>query len=297
MNDEREPKELGLERSRNFCFAASGSVLLDKAALERLVDSFVGRCDSLDIALAGCAHALERPAQGGFARVVVDLAPKALAMRFLCGLGNCHGEIVLYICMIGKLTGRFGGASGDGTIIVEVGGVGYCVRAPALFAASLSGSAQEITLFIHTAVREDAIDLYGFAAEGDLAFFRELLNVSGIGPKSALGILNIAEPDALKRSIAQGDSSVLTKVFGIGKKSAERIVVELRDKLADAAALRGEAVGAGRGGEVIEALMALGYSAAEARGAVQETSDAAPAQADVRERLALALKHLGSTKK
>ncbi len=123
--------------------------------------------------------------------------------------------------MIGKLTGRYGGTAGDGTLIVEVGGVGYCVRVPALLITSMGASAGDISLFIHTAVREDAIDLYGFATGDDLAFFRQLTSVSGIGPKSALGILNVAEASTLKRSIAQGDSTILTKVFGIGKKSAE----------------------------------------------------------------------------
>lgn len=196
--------------------------------------------------------------------------------------------------MIGKLTGRFGGMAGDGTVIIEVSGVGYAVRVPASLLAEMQGGAADISLHIHTAVREDAIDLYGFASGDDLAFFRQLTSVSGIGPKSALGILNIAEADTLKRSIARGDSSMLTKVFGIGKKSAERIVVELRDALADQAAARGEAVGAGEGSEVVEALIALGYSATEARRAAKETAKEAPEGASVRERLSAALKYLGS---
>jgi Holliday junction DNA helicase RuvA len=100
-------------------------------------------------------------------------------------------------------------------------------------------------------VREDAIDLYGFSNQDDLAFFKQLIGVSGIGPKSALGIMNVADSKTLKRSIAQGDNSMLTKVFGIGKKSAERIVVELRDKLAEEHSKRGESLGGGDG-EVME---------------------------------------------
>ncbi|HVU79977.1 MAG TPA: Holliday junction branch migration protein RuvA [Candidatus Paceibacterota bacterium] len=195
--------------------------------------------------------------------------------------------------MIGKLTGRYGGASGDGTHIVEVNGVGYCVRVPTLMASSLGSAPDAISLFIHTAVRDDAIDLYGFSSEGDLSFFRQLLGVSGIGPKSALAVLSVAEVPALKRAIAQGDSAMLTKVFGIGKKSAERIVVELRDKLMEESTARGEAVGAGEDGEVVEALLSLGYSAAESRKAAKESAPAA-AQGGVRERLAAALKYLGS---
>jgi Holliday junction DNA helicase RuvA len=142
-------------------------------------------------------------------------------------------------------------------------------------------------------VRDDAIDLYGFSSESDLAFFRQLLGVSGIGPKSALAVLSVAEVPALKRAIAQGDSAMLTKVFGIGKKSAERIVVELRDKLVEESTARGESVGTGGDGEVVEALLSLGYSAAESRKAVKESASHAP-ESGVRERLAAALKYLGS---
>ncbi len=194
--------------------------------------------------------------------------------------------------MIGKLEGVFGGTHPDGTVILMVGGIGYAVYVPAgvLISMQTSGNA---SLFIHTAVREDAIDLYGFLAHDDLAFFKQLLGVSGIGPKSALGILNIADTKTLKRSIATGDNSMLTKVFGIGKKSAERIVVELRDKLAEEHSARGEALGAGGDGEVMEALMALGYSASESRKAMKEIQDVEGS----RERIAAALKYLGSTQR
>ncbi|HVZ76045.1 MAG TPA: Holliday junction branch migration protein RuvA [Candidatus Paceibacterota bacterium] len=193
--------------------------------------------------------------------------------------------------MIGKLTGKFGGTSQDGTALIEVAGVGYAVRLPAGVLAAIRAASGDISLYIHTAVREDAIDLYGFAEARDLEFFRLLVGVSGIGPKSALGILNLADVPTLKRGVARGDSSMLTKVFGIGKKSAERIVVELRDKLADEPAAPGE--NAGTEGEVIEALMALGYSAGESRKAVKEIMKES-GDAGVRERLALALKYLGS---
>ncbi len=196
--------------------------------------------------------------------------------------------------MIGKLTGTFGGTTGDGLCIIEVGGVGYAVRVPLSVLATLRGAAKEVSLYIHTAVKEDAIDLYGFAAQDDIVFFKQLTSVSGIGPKSALNILNVADAATLKRSIAGGDTSMLTKVFGIGKKSAERIVVELRDKLAEQASMRGEAVGAGEDGEVIEALMALGYSAQESRKAIKEIASAAKG---VHERLSAALKYLGSQRK
>lgn len=193
--------------------------------------------------------------------------------------------------MIGKLEGTFGGTHPEGTVILMVGGVGYAVYVPMGTLLSMQSNPQT-TLFIHTSVREDALDLYGFLVHDDLTFFKQLIGVSGIGPKSALGILNIADTQTLKRSIAAGDNSMLTKVFGIGKKSAERIVVELRDKFAEESSKRGESVGVGGDGEVIEALMALGYSATEARRAVKEIGTIE----GTKKRIAAALQYLGSGK-
>lgn len=190
--------------------------------------------------------------------------------------------------MIGKLEGVFSGVHPDGSAILMVLGVGYTVYVPAGVLVLIQAT-PKCALFIHTAVRDDAIDLYGFLAHEDLTFFKQLIGVTGIGPKSALGILNVAETKTLKRSIATGDNSMLTKVYGIGKKSAERIVVELRDKFADEAGARGESVGLGEDGEVVEALMALGYSAGECRKALKELDGVA----GVRERIAAALRELG----
>ena len=191
--------------------------------------------------------------------------------------------------MIGKLTGAWGGTTAEGLGIIDVGGVGYCVRLPLPTMLTLSSSAvSELSLFVHTAVREDAIDLYGFTTAEELSFFKLLMSVSGIGPKTALGILNVAEVGSLKRAIAAGDSAQLIKVFGIGKKSAERMVVELRDKLGAEAPL-----GAEGDGEVLEALMALGYRADEARAALKAASKTFKESANVKEKLAASLKHLG----
>ena len=118
------------------------------------------------------------------------------------------------------------------------------------------------------------------------------MSVSGIGPKTALGILNVSDVQTLRRNIAAGDAGALTKIFGIGKKSAERIVVELRDKLALEQTARGELTGTGStDSEVIEALIALGYSASEARTAIKEL----PRDGSVNERLSAALKNLGTS--
>ncbi len=189
--------------------------------------------------------------------------------------------------MIGKLTGTLAGKTPEGAALIEVGGVGYVVRCPGILLAAIT-AAQDVSLFIHTAVRDDAIDLYGFPTEEDLSFFKQLMSVSGVGPKTALGIMSVADAAVLRRAIAAGDAAALTKVFGIGKKSAERIVVELRDKLA-AQTQMGAAYAGGDDGEVIEALMALGYRAEEARQALKDIGDSG---SDVRSRLSASLKQL-----
>jgi Holliday junction DNA helicase RuvA len=191
--------------------------------------------------------------------------------------------------MIGKLTGTLASAGADGQCIVDVGGVGYAVRVPTLAAPTLAG---RVSLYIHTAVRDDAIDLYGFPDEDGLAFFRQLMSVSGIGPKTALSIMSVADVQSLRRAIALGDAAALTKVFGLGKKSAERIVVELRDKFMQDIERRGGSAAPQGDGEVIEALVALGYSAAEARAALKGLGE--EGAGGVTERLSAALRRLGS---
>lgn len=190
--------------------------------------------------------------------------------------------------MIGKLTGAFGGTTPDGSALIEVGGVGYVVRLPAQAGApALLG--ERVILYIHTAVREDAIDLYGFPAEDELQFFKQLMSVSGIGPKTALGIMSVADVGALRHAIARGEAAALTATFGIGKKNAERLVVELRDKVKLHAPAEAHGGGADDG-EVIDALLGLGYSAGESRAALRAV---APSAVGTRERLAAALRHLG----
>ena len=125
-------------------------------------------------------------------------------------------------------------------------------------------------LWTYTAVRENALDLYGFTTHDEMSFFELLLDVSGIGPKSALSILSLAPLDTLKRAIATGDTSYLNKVSGIGRKTAEKIIIELRDKLQAhkgedgvPSTLRGES-------DIVEALKSLGYSQNEARDALKQ---------------------------
>ena len=189
--------------------------------------------------------------------------------------------------MIGYLEGTVR-ASTLGSVIVLVGGVGYKVALKKETVAHfLPDSA--VTFFIHTVVREDALDLYGFESEQELRFFELLLTVSGIGPKSALGILDVASIETLRSAISGGKAEYLTKVSGIGRKTAEKIVLELRDKVGAAIVGIGEALEGD--GEALEALKALGYSNQEGRDALRKVPE------DVRgssARLKEALKILGS---
>lgn len=154
-------------------------------------------------------------------------------------------------------------------IIIDVSGVGYKLY---ITQEEISNSAtgQHYSFWVHTAVRENSIDLYGFKNINEMSFFELLLDVSGIGPKSALSILSVAPIDTLKRAIAIGDNSYLNKVSGIGKKTAEKIIIELRDKLQEykndtdtPGLLRDES-------DIIEALKSLGYSQNEARNALKQ---------------------------
>ena len=191
--------------------------------------------------------------------------------------------------MIGRLEGAFAGTTPEGAALIDVGGVGYAVHVTAPTLARLAGKRPPTSLLIYTAVREDALDLYGFETGEELVFFKQLMSVSGIGPRSALGILNLSDVAHLKRSIAQNDASALTKVHGIGKKSAERIVVELRDKVTSGQG------GAGTAGssdaEVVDALLSLGYRIEETRQALKEVGDS---PGGVSERVAAVLKYLGA---
>ena len=155
---------------------------------------------------------------------------------------------------------------------MDVHGVGYLVNVPAS-TASLLADGKETVLLVSTYVREDAIVLYGFATEGEKELFDLLNTVSGVGPKLALSVLSTLSPDSFCQAILEGNLQRLTKVPGIGKRTGERLIVELKDKIAK----RYTALGVSPGissrvsdsvSEAIEALLALGYSASEAEEAV-----------------------------
>jgi Holliday junction DNA helicase RuvA len=144
--------------------------------------------------------------------------------------------------------------------------------------------------WIYTSVKEDAIDLFGFIDRDDLQFFEMLLSVSGIGPRGALGILSVAPIETLSTAIATGDIGYLTKISGIGKKTAEKIVIELRDKMISKNKGGRERGGALQGeSDAIEALKSLGYSIPEARRAIQNLD---PSITDTNEKIKAALRLL-----
>jgi holliday junction DNA helicase RuvA len=160
------------------------------------------------------------------------------------------------------------------TMVVEVGGVGYLVTAPARLLAGLGRLGEEVFVHIHTYVREDQISLYGFGSVDDREFFELLMSVKGIGPKVALGMISQADTTLLKRAVFQEDRALLASVPGIGPKTAARVILEIKDKLKEEYLVGGQ-VGNGSkpepGGErsvaegAIRALTSLGYRESEAR--------------------------------
>jgi Holliday junction DNA helicase RuvA len=169
--------------------------------------------------------------------------------------------------VIASVEGTVGAVTAD-SVVIEVGGIGYRVfAAPAILVTARPGST--LKLHTHHLVREDQQALYGFRSAEELGFFNQLLTVTGVGPKVALAIVGSAPTADLQLAIMQQDQAVLVAIPGIGKKLAERVIFELKEKVA-AAGVAAAASGAGRGaeaseGEVVAALQALGYSLSEAR--------------------------------
>lgn len=171
--------------------------------------------------------------------------------------------------MIGRLRGLLA-LKQPPRLLIDVGGVGYEVEAPMTTFYKLPAIGEEIHLFTHLVVREDAHLLFGFASEQERHLFRTLIKVSGVGAKMALTILSGIEADEFALCIREGDSARLVKLPGVGKKTAERLVVEMRDRLKDWETPSGKAP-APRGGEgndsiseAVSALIALGYRPQEA---------------------------------
>jgi holliday junction DNA helicase RuvA len=149
-------------------------------------------------------------------------------------------------------------------LLIDVQGVGYEVEAPMSTFYDLPEAGSEITLFTHLTIRDDAHVLFGFGSESERRFFRSLIRVNGVGPKLALTILSGISLDAFVRCVQEDDSAALTRLPGIGKKTAERLVVEMRDRLDDVGAPSAAGVSAHPRDEALSALVSLGYKPQEA---------------------------------
>ena len=202
--------------------------------------------------------------------------------------------------MIGALFGKLVETYADGAL-VDVNGVGYRVHSPASVLARLPGAGERVSLHTHLHVREDALTLYGFTTGEERDLFEVLIGVNGIGPKGALAVLSVYAPDALRRAVLGEDVDALTLIPGVGKKTASRMILELKEKLG-AGDLDVALVGATPAvqqalGEVRAALLQLGYSTTEAREAIEAVAaEAAAANGNgTPERLLkMALKELGA---
>lgn len=187
--------------------------------------------------------------------------------------------------MIGRLRGRL--ASCELTdVTIDVNGVGYDVTVPLSTFDTLPRVDEETELMIHTHVREDAIQLFGFSSERERALFRLLLGTSGIGPKLALNILSSIAAETFARYILDGDIKALSKVNGLGKRSAEKLIVELKEKITDTIPEAAFDTGEQKGGttrldaeaqDAIAALQTLGFKPDQARKAIMTVLDKTPA--------------------
>ncbi len=176
--------------------------------------------------------------------------------------------------MIGRLTGTVLHEDLDGSVLLDVRGVGYELLVPlgALGRATASGAGEELILYVHTHVREDALELFGFASELERRVFRLLLSVPNVGPKTALGVMGAMSPSELLGAVQQRDMTRLGQVPGIGKKTAERLVLELKDKLARLTSLPAASPAApqhAKGERLMAALVGMGYRPVQAERAVK----------------------------
>lgn len=188
--------------------------------------------------------------------------------------------------MIGKIRGKIEAVK-ENYVIVDVHDVGYKINMNGYSLAKIAGK-ETVEIFIHTHVREDALALFGFLSEEELEMFELLISISGIGPKVALGILSIASPKTIKTAIVNEDPSILTKVSGIGKKTAGRVILELKNKVGTIS--QDDKDETTDDSNAIEALMTMGYSPLEAREALKAVSADVK---DVGKRVGMALRSLG----
>ena len=167
----------------------------------------------------------------------------------------------------------------EDNVVLECHDIGYNIKVPFSVIQQLPGIGSQVRIYTYTCVREDAFILYGFLTKDDLWIFKKLITVNGIGPKGALGILSVMSADDLRFAIIAGDSKAISKAPGIGAKSAERIILDLTDKITlepdridktDTIATSADSVNSDARNEAIEAMTALGYSPSEALKAVKQ---------------------------
>jgi Holliday junction DNA helicase RuvA len=194
--------------------------------------------------------------------------------------------------MIGFLAGTIQYADLD-AVCVNTGGVGYVVSMPLPDVARFSQVGAKIEVYVHTHVREDAIVLYGFSSRAGLSLFERLVSVQGVGPRTALALLSGLDADALVRAIAEGDEARLTKVPGVGKKTAARILLELGEKMAKESLSSGVGPRGGPLDDLRSALANLGYKAPQIDRALQKVKPLADGNADLSTLVREALKHVG----
>lgn len=190
--------------------------------------------------------------------------------------------------MIGTLKGTIEYRQ-DPTLIIDVNGVGYRVLVPSTVLSKINSLGDAIKLFTHTHVREDLLELYGFTEPQDLKLFQHLISVSGIGCKTALAIFSVGSRLEIVRAIIGNDVAFFTGVPRLGKKNAQKIIIELKNKLGGEGDLDLSA-GGEEDGEVVSALKTFGFTPAEARSAVKSLNGAGET---VSEKVRLALKYLG----
>ena len=179
-----------------------------------------------------------------------------------------------------------------GMAVVECGGVGYKCLISDTTLRTLPHPGGEVLVYTHLAVREDAMDMYGFAGQEELEFFKLLITVSGVGPKVALAILSELAPDRLAVAIASGDAKAISRAQGVGSKTAQRVVLDLKDKMGGVSAADEEAVQAagaasasGNAADAVEALVSFGYSRSEASLAVGRLDSSLSADQLIRDAL------------
>lgn len=189
--------------------------------------------------------------------------------------------------MIDILTGQVAAVTNQ-YLVLMVGGVGLRVHVPTSVRDVVSGPGHNLTLYTHLVVREDDLSLYGFADQDERALFETLLKVSGIGPRIGLAIISTLTVERLKNAVAREEADVLTRVPGVGKKLAQKLILELKDKLV-IDHVTGLAAISDVDTDVLAALTALGYSVVEAQSAIQAIPRDAPN--DVEERVRMALQY------